>query len=221
MMRSFMASCLVATVSCSAGALAGGFDHTHDMSSASSGEASSYQANKKHNGQKNSWYVGGGAAASWLGDVKAKRNGASVDVNAEGKVTPGGSLFIGRRVTKNVRVEGEFLYRHYDYNTKTSEVDGNALGGLANVYYDFMAGQKFRPYVGAGLGYLVSKFEAKSGTGARVSKGNIQDIAYQVGAGASFALTSDIEAFGGYRYLGTTGGSRLAHEALAGLRYNF
>lgn len=216
-----MASCLVATVSCSAGALAGGFDHTHDMSSASSGEASSYQANKKHNSPKNSWYVGGAAAASWPNSTSTRVGTSSITL--EGELTPGGSLFVGRRVTDNLRMEGELLYRNFKYSVKNStlkfgEIDSKSFGGLANVYYDFMAGQKFRPYVGVGLGYVSLDVEGKStapGSSDRIwIKTN--DIAYQAGAGASYAVTSDIDVFGGYRYV-----SIGAHEALAGLRYNF
>ena len=175
-----------------------------------------------HDADKDGWYIGGAAAADWLTSSKKEENGTSI--NYGNRVTPGGSLFVGRRVTENIRIEGEFLYRRFAENTKENgssvrKVNGKSFGGLTNIYYDFMAGQKFRPYVGVGVGYGSIDVEDKRSTG-RVTV-RVSGIAYQAGAGASYALASDIEAFGGYRYLAIGDSAKRDHEILAGLRYNF
>ena len=174
-----------------------------------------------HGSDKSGWYVGGAATASWPNSTSTRVGTSSITL--EGELTPGGSLFVGRRVTENVRIEGEFLYRNFKYSVKNStskfgEIDSKSFGGLTNIYYDFMAGQEFRPYVGVGLGYVSLDVEGKSTTPGSSDEIWIKtnSIAYQAGVGASYAVTSNIDAFGGYRYV-----SIGAHEALAGLRYNF
>ena len=166
MKHTMMASCLAAAVACSTGAMAGGMDASHDHSASStsasshdslafyegSAKTSSYSSARK----RYDWYVG----SALVGSVPSRlRNDDGSKSNFEGKFSPGASLMVGRRLGDNVRVEGELCIvalstpRKIENNSDI-KMNTKGLGGLVNVYYDFLSGQKLRPYIGGGLGYV-------------------------------------------------------------------
>ncbi|MEM7491767.1 MAG: outer membrane beta-barrel protein [Pseudomonadota bacterium] len=76
------------------------------------------------------------------------------------------------------------------------------LSLFANVYYDFDTGTAFTPYVGGGLGFSdVDVVYAPSGVGI-IDDGETK-FAYQLKAGASFAVSETLDVFGEYAYRAT------------------
>jgi len=81
--------------------------------------------------------------------------------------------------------------------------DVSNFGLFGNVYYDIETGTGFKPYIGGGIGYQwVDVDYAPSG----VEVGDDDDgvFAYQLMAGASYAVTPTVELFGQYTYRETT-----------------
>ncbi|MEM0986862.1 MAG: outer membrane beta-barrel protein [Pseudomonadota bacterium] len=70
---------------------------------------------------------------------------------------------------------------------------------FANAYYDFGLGGPFRPFVGAGIGLSDVDVEY-SPSGVGIIDGGDTVFAYQLKAGASYALTEQLEAYGEYAY---------------------
>ena len=78
----------------------------------------------------------------------------------------------------------------------------------------------------AGLGYAWSEFDLKvpyNGTTYDFKTSDMSSVAFQVGTGVSYRLTSHVDAFGGYRYVNIFSGilDQGAHDVVAGVRYNF
>jgi len=103
------------------------------------------------------------------------------------------------------------------------EIDGDisSWGVMANGYYDFASGTAFRPFIGAGAGYV----------NVRLEDGGSEDdsvFAYQLMAGCGYALSNSVTFDLQYRYFATDDpdfdGFELdyrTHNLLAGLRFNF
>jgi outer membrane autotransporter protein len=68
---------------------------------------------------------------------------------------------------------------------------------MFNAYYDIDTGTRFTPYVGAGLGYAHLKAKANGDVYGSESADN---LAWQLGAGVSYAATDNISVDLGYRY---------------------
>ncbi|MES2833224.1 MAG: porin family protein [Pseudomonadota bacterium] len=100
------------------------------------------------------------------------------------------------------RFEGELLYTKGDVEDATltdgavtedlGEVSVSQLALMVNVLYDFGSSDRFQPYVGAGIGYGATRFEAPDLDEDDASTG----VTWQVKAGVTFG-NWDI----GYRYL--------------------
>jgi len=74
-----------------------------------------------------------------------------------------------------------------------------STGVFLNAYYDFNRSGDFRPYVGAGIGFLDVDVEyAPSGVGI-IDDGETK-FAYQLKAGVSFQASETWEVFGEYAY---------------------
>lgn len=144
------------------------------------------------------------------------------------------------------RVEGELSYRKDE--VKSHRLNGGAaLPGstgdakttalMLNGYLDFNTSSNFTPYLGGGLGFAKVDF---SGFGVDAIPDVLDDddtvFAYQLIAGAGFALSPTTELFAEYRYFKTedadvttsaaTGGvaNSMKYESnnvLAGVRFNF
>ncbi len=81
--------------------------------------------------------------------------------------------------------------------------DVSNFGVFGNVFYDISTGGSFKPYIGAGLGYQWVDAEF-SPSGVDVANDDDGGFAYQLMAGASFALSPRAEVFGQYTYRATT-----------------
>lgn len=74
---------------------------------------------------------------------------------------------------------------------------------MANVYYDFGAGGRFKPYVGAGAGVgFVDVDYSPSATA--IIQDDATAFAYQAMAGVAYEVGPATELFAGYRYRATT-----------------
>ncbi len=121
-----------------------------------------------------------------------------------------------------------------------AKMKGDINTYMLNAYYDIDTGTKFTPYVGAGMG--VARLKARGNVdfdGERVSdfSKSKNNFAWQLGAGAAYALTDNVSVDVGYRYTdagkvnGTasfTGDDKPSiktettmHEFLLGARYSF
>lgn len=122
----------------------------------------------------------------------------------------GGGLsgsIIGTSFLKNTRTELEVAYKKADLNkislngAGSSPVTGSVetWSYLVNGYYDFMEGKPLRPYlsVGAGMASHTGKLTAVGGLGTPGADGDDTVFAYQLGAGASYAMTDKVSLWGG------------------------
>lgn len=70
---------------------------------------------------------------------------------------------------------------------------------MVNAYYDIDTGTKITPYLGGGIGY--SKIKGKMSVLGLSAKMDDNTFTWQLGAGASYALTNNISLDAGYRYV--------------------
>lgn len=148
------------------------------------------------------------------------------------------SAAVGASFLKNTRAELEASYRNADLNKISLNGTGSAAvtgsvetwAFLVNGYYDFLEGQKFRPYVSAGAGFAThqGKITAVGGLGTPGANGSDTVFAYQAGLGGTYSLTERTDLWIGYRYLGSSDtnlqgvkASYGANEVNTGLRFNF
>ncbi|MDR1207245.1 MAG: outer membrane beta-barrel protein [Rickettsiales bacterium] len=165
----------------------------------------------------------------------------------------GNKLAVGLIIPAVARVELE-----WGINTAAkveSGLNGNPAVGTSsdiktqtfgvNAYYDFDTGTKFTPYIGAGAGFAYIKSKAASygampANSSINGEDSINTFIWNVGIGASYALTEELAIDVGYRYsdLGTAeskldyneAGSHkfisgkadlISHEITLGARYAF
>ena len=178
------------------------------------------------------WYVSGAVGVSFTQDADFVDTASTGDFEIDETVNV--AVAAGRQITDNIRAELELSYRDADIDTfnvvgtGSASVDGDlqSTALLVNGYYDFRAGKKFRPYLSAGAGIVHHDGEV-SGGGVTLSD-NDTVFAYQLGAGASYAIADNTSLFGGYRYLGssdpefdTLEAEYNSHELRLGIRYQF
>ena len=167
-----------------------------------------------------------------------------------------GFVAIGLDSNVGARVEIEVGHGQFDIDTHTVNAlnarfgDGDAFGQanvttvMGNAYYEMQLG-RFAPYVSAGLGYAHVEFEdygivLPAGGAAGLPGGPVValddtsgGLAWQIGAGVSFDLTSNLALELGYRYSGIqsldfaaidgtmTDVQMRAHTAMLGVRMAF
>ncbi len=142
-----------------------------------------------------------------------------------------------------VRVELEYSFRSNFKGESNSNLGGNHYKNvldynmhtvLANAYYDFYNESIFTPYVGAGIGIaFLDGHNEMTFNGAQYSS-EMDDtmFAWHVGGGVGVAVTENVTADLGYRYLGTTtaygevAGNDIntdisSHEISVGVRFGF
>ena len=139
---------------------------------------------------------------------------------------------------QNFRVEAEFSYLANDIDTVEaygysfdSTGDVTAAVGLINGYFDIPVNAKFKPFVTAGLGLAKVEINDFNVTGSGVENWSDDDVvfAWQVGAGAGYAVTDNVILEAKYRYIQTSDpefddGSTMeysGHVILLGVRYHF
>lgn len=193
-------------------------------------------------------YIEGNVGASFVSDSDFDGNIAGTPFSGKSEFdntwVVGGAL--GYRFTRNIRAEFNLSYRNADIDSATFDgvgtVEGagdvSALTGMVNVYYDFATGSKFRPYIGAGLGFARIELDSDANA-AMVSNDSDTVFAWNLMAGIAYAVSDNAEITLGYRYLGSQdvsldvsvpalGGATGSmdaefdtHEVLIGLRYTF
>lgn len=123
------------------------------------------------------------------------------------------------------------------YNVETS-----VYSAMVNMYYDIDTGTKFTPYVGAGIGYARVESKVSLPEVGASKKSSDNNLAWQIGAGVSYALNDNISFDAGYRYTdygnvkdsykmnvppfvgsfdASSKSSVTSHEFLLGARYSF
>lgn len=177
--------------------------------------------------------------------------GVRIDANATYEGTIGYSGFVGYDFGSfmpgaGARIELELgafrasVDRGFLNSTVPGLVSGTFPGSgstsatylLANYYVDFDFGF-VRPYVGVGLGMGYASLEGHGLNGLRLIDDSAYNWAYQVGAGVSFDVTSNLALELGYRYLALRDLSMSSvngvanrvdigtHQALIGARLKF
>lgn len=147
------------------------------------------------------------------------------------------SAAIGTSPFPNVRTEFEVSYRKNNLSggsvngvgSGPASGDAETWGFLLNGYYDFLPGQKLRPYLSAGVGAAYDKGKLTNIDGLAVNaSGSDTVFAYQVGLGASYQIMPQTALWAGYRFLGSDKpdfdglkASYNADEFRAGIRFNF
>ena len=117
------------------------------------------------------------------------------------------------------RVEVEGVYRENTGTLSISGINGSAgatinqISVMGNVYYDFMAGQAFVPYVGAGAGVAFMT------AGALGSAPQATTFAYQAILGVGYNVDSQIRLNLEGRYYGTTTPNYSQGGSLGGATY--
>ncbi len=200
------------------------------------------------------WYVSGQAGAAWQED--SSTNGA---MSFHSESDPGFDVLgaVGRNLGNGVRLEGELGYRQIDLSKLSIGNDGgagaaagvgslngvttnNVSGGshvvsfMGNAFYDFdLPNTRFKPYIGGGVGFARVEADDLRASNAPLVSDNAVVFAYQAGAGVSYPLTPQTDAFLDYRYFATqdptftaaTGGTvktdLQTQNVSVGLRYKF
>lgn len=156
------------------------------------------------------------------------------------KFGPAVSLAVGRRMSKYLRLDVEGFYQRNEIDRGDSSPlffggRERTVGALANLYFDLPFFYGFRPYIGGGVGWANVQSRADWGLlpipGLRRDTVTKDTAAYQLVAGASYALTPQIELDFRGRYFGAvTSDIRLGlseiseaehFSGLVGLRFNW
>lgn len=191
---------------------------------------------------RSGWFARVQAGLSFLpdGDFDVTSGGATT--GGEGNYDPGfmSGLAVGYRIDSTWSAELEYNYRSNDVDTVEQDGGGTFADGgdfasvaiMANAYYHFRPGERLRPYIGAGVGFLQEIDSDLDSLGVEASDRG--GFAYQLMAGVSYELsgpwTMNLE--GRYFGAGTSdlevSGSSDVYEAdynpfsiVAGVTYSF
>lgn len=157
--------------------------------------------------QGDSWYIAGNLGASFANDSDNTQMGFTVTSEFDTGViasVAGGHTFGG------FRAEGELAYIQNDVSSleafgtsldATGDVGVTAL--MANVYYDFNTDSKWKPYIGAGIGYSNISIDNLGASGVVIADDSAGAFAYQLKAGIGYAFTDSLDGTLGYRFFGT------------------
>lgn len=160
--------------------------------------------------QGDSWYIAGTLGASFANDPDVTQMGITLTTNLDTGVVgsvAGGHTFGG------FRAEGELAYIANDVSSiegfgasvpATGDVTATAL--MLNGYYDFNADSKWKPFIGAGIGYANMSINNLSFGGAIAADDSAAVFAYQLKAGIGYAFTNSLDGTLGYRFFGTGDG---------------
>lgn len=141
-------------------------------------------------------YFSGNAGAVWANDSDID----SVFGTGEISFDPGFGITaaLGHVYGNGFRSEAEFGYRNNDIDEISIDGDVTSLSFMVNGFYDFMPGNTFTPFVGAGIGFANVEGDI-DGFGSEDD--NV--FAYQVAAGMAFAVNRSMNIDLQYRFFGT------------------
>jgi outer membrane protein W len=151
--------------------------------------------------------------ASMLGDQDISQTGvaaagATSDASFDSGWTAGGAA--GYYFTNNIAAEIAWDYRNngldkanFSDGTNFNEGDFASNIFFVNGYYHFdhVMSSKFRPYLGAGLGYVEEIDIDLEASGVETSYSNDGELAYQFIAGTSYGLNSNWDLIADVRYI--------------------
>ena len=148
-------------------------------------------------------YLSGAIGAHQTDDSNV--SGGSVDVEAETDAGFAGLVGLGLQLgATNWRVELEGGYREADIDNisgvaATGDVD--VLSIMGNVFYDISLTKKLDFYLGGGLGLADVDLSNAGSFGSATIDDNDMGWAWQLGAGAAFALNDRLKLTLDYRFL--------------------
>jgi opacity protein-like surface antigen len=169
----------------------------------------------------NYFYVGGDFGGTQVDPFSVGRTNG--DFRVENFRSAGYGIFVGYRMG-DIRLEGEVFHTSSAVSTgfaqgslATANVNGTTRNNayMLNAYYDVPIGGAIKPYVGAGVGIMTSRFTggatvATAGTGGNPATitnesydASKSGLAYQLKAGVAYALDAKTDLFFQFRYLST------------------
>jgi opacity protein-like surface antigen len=179
------------------------------------------------------WYGGVGvgfsspsASSSTPVNVLGIQGQVNTSLNTDSAI--GFNGFVGYKTGGALRGEAEVFYSSSNIKGATATLSGlginagsastAATGSISNLavmvngYYDFNNDSKFTPFVGVGVGYGSTNASGSgnisvAGVTVPIINGNSSSsgLAYQLKAGASYALSERNDLYLQYRYLNTGG----------------
>ncbi|MCW8916769.1 MAG: outer membrane beta-barrel protein [Magnetovibrio sp.] len=185
-------------------------------------------------------YVGVSGLVSMVGDVDGNngRGGAGeVKTSADMDTSFGVAVRGGYQFTK-FRAEVELGYRDIEVDSistasgtfSSSSGDAKAYTLMVNGVYDIKTDGAVTPYVMAGVGLLRAdgdiSYTDDNGR-AQTASADGTTFAGQIGVGASYGMTPNVDLVGGYSFMGAptdaTGDSQVLkiHSAQVGVNYKF
>lgn len=152
-------------------------------------------------------YIASQVGVDWLQDSKFKTSTVTNKVDTKEAITA--TLGAGYQFGTGLRLGVEGGYNIHKTDSIKGGPAGNAIGDMTTftlmgvVQKEFDIGSPFRPYVGAGVGWgwVDTDNVGPVFTAANYSNAQQDNFAYQLSAGVSYALTSDLDLTLGYRYL--------------------
>jgi outer membrane protein OmpA-like peptidoglycan-associated protein len=190
--------------------------------------------------QTDGWYIGAEAGLVVVPTIKFNHLANSWQQTHENGYVGIGQVGYG---FGNVRLEGEFSYRHSDLDRFTDPLGSRSAGGsigggavMANAYYDFTTASKLTPYLGVGIGGLDLSAKRITAAGVGVLDNDQTKFAYQGIAGVSYDVSDTMAVKADYRYIrsekasmtvepsyggGNASGTYEAHSFLIGLTFKF
>ncbi len=149
----------------------------------------------------NGFALGGQVGYAFDNGFRVELEGAysEYDVDTHSNLTVGGAVLDG--VDSAVLTRGAADAANPLVGDVLADGQGSVsnFGLFGNVFYDLQTGSGFSPYVGAGIGYQWTDVDY-SPSGVAVADDDDGGVAYQLMAGASYAVTDGVELFGQYTY---------------------
>lgn len=196
------------------------------------------------------WYFSGFGGANWLDDTSFVDTSVLTIFNSydTGFVVGGAVGYdLGQYMGPlGIRLEAELSYRENDVDShlitlvgQPDEVQNNpigstsALAGMGNILFDLNTGSPFSLYGGGGLGVANVEFDGHGGDGSVALDDDDTVFAWQLIAGAGYAITSNMVLDVQYRYFNagdvsltsrqgaTSSTDYESHAVLGGIRVKF
>lgn len=184
--------------------------------------------------------------ATLTGLQDADHNPTALGESLESDTFPGFGLgaSLGYFINERFRVDGQIFYQRYVFGEFTragvdegGDGDVDSLAFMANLFYDIGSGGRWTPYVGAGIGWALIKYDVDAFGGPFTDAPFINDedgvFAYQLMAGVTLNVRDGIGIGFGYRFFATADpelldltGRRfdteyMSHNIDVGLRFRF
>lgn len=110
---------------------------------------------------------------------------------------------LGWNFGPNISVEAEGLYTSSDFDSPTVKAELETFSFMANAYWAFDIGSRWKPYVGAGVGGVAVTVTDGSVVGVTTFGGDSKVVfGYQAMAGVTIPVAANIDFLAEYRYQG-------------------